>query len=312
MKQLSLIVVIVGWLGLAALPARAQEPEIDLTPPELGSFDPASVEGVVVEDYPLLPAMTEHARAIYARGQAAARNPRAFSKIGDCMTASEEFMTPFGTGDFDLGEFAELAAIIAYFAEEPVREIDAATVSAFDNPGLATASGFNTASLQEAIWANPNFCEAGESPLSCEYRVSNPAWAIIMLGTNDILFIDPPTFDYYLRSIVLETINSDVVPILNTFPTRLETPERTRLYNQIIIQIALDYDLPLINLWLGLQSLPFEGVDQAEPIHLSSDPEASTGLLTPEGLEWGYNFRNLVTLQALDTLVTALDTPQQP
>ena len=41
----------------------------NLTPPELGTFDPASIEGIELQDYPILPELTEHAQVIYERGQ---------------------------------------------------------------------------------------------------------------------------------------------------------------------------------------------------------------------------------------------------
>jgi hypothetical protein len=283
----------------------AQE-EIDLTPPELGSFDPASVSDIDLSAYPVLPEVTDHARAIYAAGIASGVNPQVFSKVGDCMTANELFMAPFSAADYDLGAHDDLQTVIDYFSEAPARDAADWTLNSFANPGLATTSGFNTASVQDALWADPTWCSADESPLACEYRISNPAFSVIMFGTNDVFVLDEASFDYYLRNIVIETINRNIVPVISTFPERPEYPEKSMLYNQIIVKIAEDYDLPLINLWLGLEDLPNKGVDEVETTHLSIPPQESTGYFSPENLEFGYTYRNLVTLQALDLLVKEL------
>jgi hypothetical protein len=127
-----------------------------------------------------------------------------------------------------------------------------------------------------------------------------------MFGTNDVMYFEADFFDYYLRSIVLETINNDIVPILYTVPTRPEFPEKTYEFNQIITKIAQDYDLPLVNLWAAIQDLPSAGVDELEPIHLSVPADSHTGNFTEENLQSGYTVRNLITLQALQILLDDL------
>lgn len=300
-------IVVFTWISLfmMTLMSFAQDSEIDLSSPELGSFDLASIEGIVVEDFPILPELTDHAQVIYEAGLEAENNPQVFSKIGDCMTATYEyFLGPFGEGTYDLGEdYAELESVIQYF-DVPARD-EGFVANSFNNPGLATASGFNTASVLDSIWADPTWCEANESPLECEYRLSQPIFSLIMFGTNDVMFFEADLFDFYMRSIILETINNGTVPILYTIPTRPEFPEKTYQFNQVIIKLAQDYDLPLVNLWLAIQDLPFEGVDQLEPIHLSIPEDEQAGDFTTN-LDYGYTVRNLITLQTLDILLDGL------
>ena len=311
--------MIISVLCLLSLPVFAQTDtpdesdtvEIDLTPPELGDFDVDDVTEINLEDYPVLPQMTEHTRQIYVNGVELGRNPQTFSKIGDCMTASPDFMNPFGSDQYNLGEYTDLQLIVDHFAGVPARDAEDFEEDSFTNPGLSTMSGFSSASALDSIWANPNWCEANESPLTCEYRVSNPAFSIIMFGTNDVFFTDPALFDYNLRLIVLETIDSGIVPILNTFPIRPEYPERSLLLNQIIIDIALDYDLPLINLWLGLYDLPNAGVDEDETIHLTVPVDISTGVFNEDTLQAGYTMRNLVTLQTFAILLNELELQEE-
>ncbi len=306
MKHRYIVVFTLIFLLATTWIISAQDGEIDLSPPELGSFDPATIEDIVEADYPILPELTEHAQVIYAAGLEAENNPKVFSKVGDCMTATYEyFLGPFGDGDYDLGdEYAELEHVIEYF-DEPARS-EGFEENSFNNPGLATASGFNTASVLDSLWADPNWCEANESPLGCEYRLSQPIFSMIMFGTNDVMFFEADAFDYYMRQIILETINNGTVPILYTIPTRPEFRVKTDEFNRIIIMLAEDYDLPLVDLWAAIQDLPFEGVDQAEPIHLSIPEDDRAGDFT-SNLEYGYTMRNLITLQALDILLAGLE-----
>ncbi len=301
MKRALLLLCLLSLLGIGGAIAQDNTPP-DLSPPVFGDFDPSEVDNIDPEAYPLLPDITDHAHLIYERGQEAGRNPQVFSKVGDCMTASAHFLTAFGLDDYDLGDYEDLQPVISFFGEIPARQGDAWELNSFATPSLAAESGFNTASVQDPIWANPDWCEADESPLACEYRVSNSAFAIIMFGTNDVYFFEAEFFDFYLRTIILTTIENDVVPVMSTFPTRPEFPEKSLLLNQIILKIAADYQVPVMNLWLGLESLPNQGVDLVETIHLTTPDDTRTCYLSGENLQSGYTFRNLVTAQTLNVL----------
>ena len=179
LKRLFLITILV----LLTLPTFAQE-TVSFPRPTMGDFDEASLIAIDLEALPIIPEVTETARAIYAMGQAMGNEPTRFSKIGDCMTASEEFLTPFGD-EYDLGDYGDLEAVIDYFST-PVGE-EADSPNSYTRIGLGTASGFNTATLTDALFSDPAFCDPNESSLACEYRVTKSAFALIMLGTNDIL-----------------------------------------------------------------------------------------------------------------------------
>jgi hypothetical protein len=66
-----------------------------------------------------------------------------------------------------------------------------------------------------------------------------------------------------------------------------------------VINIALDFDIPLINLWLALEGLPQHGLGDSN--HLSF-PLTTAADLTQPNLTTGYPMRNLVTLQTLDNV----------
>jgi hypothetical protein len=265
-------------------------------------LDLNAVEAIELDTIPVLPEVTETAREIYAAGQQAGLNPQILAKIGDCMTASENFLVPFGTpGAYDLANYPELQAVIDYFSAVPARG-EGFEENSLSNPGLATTTGYTTVSVQDPIWADPTWCDANESPLQCEYNVSQPAIALIMFGTNDTTFFEAEQFNTYLRQIIDQTIEKHIVPVLYTFPERPEFPEKSILFNKIVVQIAQEYDLPLINLYTALEALPDKGINLDDPIHLSSPIDGNAGVFTPENLERGYTLRNLITLQALDVL----------
>ncbi len=282
-----------------------------LPEPKLGQFDQAGVARIDLKAYPVVPEVSAHVTAIYQEGQRRGNNPRIFSKIGDCMTATPHFMEPFGKGDYTLDTYTSLQKVIDYYAGVPARGKDAknaqeANVDSFTNPGLAATSGFNSASVLDATWNDPKWCKSSESPLTCEYRVSKPSLAIIMFGTNDLKSITPEQFDFYLRKVVVQTVNAGIVPILSTFPVQPGAEAASLLYNQITARIATDYDVPLINLWLALEPLPHKGVDPANSTHMTEPVSGRTGSLAEADLQAGYNVRNLVTLQAMEAVLKAI------
>lgn len=279
-------------------PASALEVAQRPTPPAFGEFDPATVNDINLADYPILPVISSGVRAIYQAGLARGNNPYVFAKLGDSMTDNPHFLIPLGAGDYDLGEYGYLQEVIDQFAGFPARG-EGWTLDSFATIGLAAAQGFNVAGPLDPTWANPKWCEGGESPVACDYRVSRPSIAIIMFGTNDVGYTEPDAYDFYLRTLIIETLDRDIVPLLNTFPTRSENPEKSRLLNQIVVRVAADYGIPLVNLNRALEPLPNYGVDPADPLHLLVPADGRVTHFIEANLRAGATVRNLVTLQAL-------------
>lgn len=268
------------------------------TPPTFGDFDPQSIASIDLEDYPILPSLTERAAEWLAQAEDNQRLPSMFSKVGDSMTFSESFLVGFGSEGYDLGEYADLQALVDYFNDS------ANPANPFSRENYATALGFSTASALDPFWANADACQVNESPLACEYRTSQSLWALMMFGTNDVMNFDEASFDYFYRTVVLETLNAGVIPVLYTFPERPEEPAKSEQFNKIIVRIALDYDLPLINLYRALEGLENQGVDPLDTLHLTKpEPAEQVVQFNATSLQAGYTVRNLVTLQALDALL---------
>ena len=297
---IALGVAIGGGAGAQAAQAPTPTPTLAPVPdPELGSLDLEAVAKIDLTSYPVIPEIGARARLIYLDGVAKGNNPRAFIKVGDCMTHTPYFLIPLGQGDYDLGEYQDLQPVIDYFID--------GDLNSFDRESQASAGGFNAASVLDSLWANPEFCEAGETPLSCEFRAMRPSIALVMFGTNDVFYSNEEQFDFFLRSIIVEIIRNSTLPILSTFPHRPEFPDKSILYNQIVVQIAQDYDVPLINLWLALEPLPNKGVDEEEPTRMSVPESGAACYFIGPNLEAGFTVRNLVNLQTLDALLRAVN-----
>lgn len=305
-KMLVLAVVLglalVGMIGLAGNAGAQAALEITPTPlpdPVLGTLDLDALAQIDLSTYPIVPEIGAHALQLYRDSLAQGHNPHTFAKVGDCMTQNTYFLIPVGEGNYDLGTYTELQRVVDYFAD--------GDLDSFARISQAAAGGFNAASVLDSLWANPEFCEANETPLACEFRTMQPSIALIMFGTNDVQYLNEAQFDFFLRAIVVATIRDHTLPILSTFPQRPEFPEKATLYNQIVVQVALDYDVPLINLWRALDSLPNQGVDPADTTHLSTPADGAVCAFTDDHLDAGANVRNLVTLQTLDAVLRAAE-----
>jgi hypothetical protein len=314
MKRVRLIALLCIVLALAACspaqlaPAGVTRP----APPAFGKFDPTTTKDIDVAALPVLPAITpaikDNLRATFEMGKTKGNNPRVFAKLGDCMTENEFFLGPISNNQYDLGEFTSLKPTIDNFLGVPMRSASgkAWDKDSFATVGLASAGGFNVAGPLDPTWTNPEWCNPNESPMGCEYRVSKPSIAIIMFGTNDVNATDLPTYDYYLRSIISQTLDAGVIPILNTFPTRPENVKKSMQLNQIVVKVAQDYTIPLVNLNRALDALPNDGVDPNDTTHLSAPADKAVDVFSKDNLQYGFTVRNLVTLQALDEVLKAI------
>src|SRR5690606_23543873 len=96
------------------------------------------------------------------------------------------------------------------------------------------------------------------------------------------------------------SIELGVIPVLSTFPGNLNFWNHTILYNKIVVKLAREYDVPLINLWLALEAVPNHGLEP-DGFHLGEPLDDPANLEGPN-LQTGYPMRNLVTLQTLDAI----------
>jgi len=243
--------------------------------------------------------VTSTARQVFLDGRAKGNIPFAFTRVGDSITAAPQFLTAFGTGSYRLGEYEALRGAIGFFSGPNGRN-----ANPFVAASMAARNGWGADSVLNLAYADPNLCRAGETPLECEYRVTKPAVALIMFGTNDSGGIPVSQFQANLDRIVRISLQMGVIPVLSTIPPKQYNPAtdgRVPEFNQVIISLAQSYDVPLWNYWQTMTTLPNNGLDP-DGVHPSTPPDGGTAIFDAEHLRYGYTARNLGALQVLYTL----------
>jgi hypothetical protein len=240
---------------------------------------------------PVIPSLSSRAIDIYRTGLQMGANPHAFSKVGDCEARTTWFLADFDSAStsYDLGEYTYLTDTIDYFS------------GSFGRLSLVAKPGFTAASVLVPLWSDPAICNDNETPLDCEYRLNNPSISLIMLGTNDIA--NPGSFESNLRAILDVTIARGILPVLVTKADNLEGDFNI---NSTIARLAYEYDIPLWNFWLAVQSLPNQGLNP-DGAHLTW---ATNDFSDPSHMQEAWPVRNLNALQVLDEIrktVTSLE-----
>lgn len=261
-------------------------------PPPTSSGPPAG--GYV--DGAFLTGLTQHARDIYLAGQARGNRNNVFSKVGDSITVSGQFLFPIGSGQYDLRGYGDLAEVVAHFSSGWAR-----TGNSFYNTSLAAKGGWSSWSVLSPSLADSNLCRYNESPLLCEYRITKPSVALIMIGTNDVMGTTSDAYRANLRRIVGDTVDQGIIPLLSTIPPfqRSGYEARADELNGIIVAVAQEYDIPVWQFWAALQPLPNRGL-APDGVHPSWSPGPAD--FTADNLRYGYTVRNLTALEALDSV----------
>jgi hypothetical protein len=246
-----------------------------------------------VQTLPILPfnnlEALDHARATFALGQQLGRRSDVVLKIGDSNSSpifTPNYLAPLGSPTF--------------------------------NP---VASGLSTlhANLLAAWWAfrsGPDSL-AHEGPtaqpgwqtgnvlgtLAGEINATNPAIALVMIGTNDAMVSgDAAGYRDRLSLIVTQLLAGGVVPVLSTLPDSHyqsgKFESTLMVFNQVIATVAEQFAVPLWNVWAALDRLPNQGLS-SDGVHLAASPNGPAGFW-PVDLLFGQNVRNLQALQILD------------
>jgi hypothetical protein len=175
-------------------------------------------------------------------------------------------------------------------------------LNSFTHHSIAARKGFNSTAVLDPFWATASACASGESPLMCEYRTVQPSVAVIMLGGIDINDMTTANYSLNMRAIVQMSIPRGVIPVLTTFvvlPER-DVYERSLEFNMMLLDIAEQEQIPLINLWAAAQALPDSGIGP-DRTHLKAQVGSFCSF---DGAQdrLGGTLRNLLTLQALEQL----------
>ena len=247
---------------------------------------------------PILTGVTQRSKAIFERGQQLGNRANVFSKVGDSLTVASYVLYPIGWGTYNLRDFSYLEPVVSYFSSENAR-----IANSFANTSLAADNGWTTQSVLNPVLAHPAACNAGETPLACEYRTTKPAFALILLGTNDVLEIQSSTYRENLSQIISMTIEHGTIPVVSTLPDRLGYENQVVRFNAIIRDLAREYEIPLWDYGWAMRQLPNNGLSE-DGAHPSWPPgDVSTAAdFSSWNLQYGYTVRNLTALEVLDVL----------
>jgi uncharacterized protein YgiM (DUF1202 family) len=244
--------------------------------------------------------VTSTSRQIFLLGQQRGNLPAVFTRVGDSLTAAQEFLRPFSSGKPNLGAYSALQITLGYFSS-----LNGRGANPFISDSIAERNNWTTADVLNPANAFPDICQPGETPLACEYRVVRPSVALILIGTNDAAReVTPGQFQTNLQRIVQISKDMGVIPVLSTLPPKhLDDWNNARVdqFNGIILGVARAHDIPLWNFWLALQNLPNNGI-LPDGVHLNAPPDKQSVTFDESHLRYGYPMRNLTALQVLDVL----------
>ena len=200
------------------------------------------------------------------------------------------YLVPFNQANYDLGPYSQLQ-----------RAIDGMT---FVNNSAAAGAGFTVVSVLDPAWADPGRCR-GLSPLECEYQNSRPSVAFIMLGMQDVHFLSGQQYEQSMRQIIEISLDYGVIPVVTTFPVWPYDDAKTQNrfeFNNILVNLAREYDVPLMNFWRASQSVEHSGVG-VDHVHITERGDNWTDFNGEEN-QWGMTMWSLVGLQTLDQIRT--------
>ncbi|MGB5682482.1 MAG: SGNH/GDSL hydrolase family protein, partial [Polyangiales bacterium] len=236
--------------------------------------------------------VVDHVRQIHAIDPE--RHDDVFSKMGGSSVASQAFLHCFATEYVDLGERPELAETIDFF-------------------GTGRRNSFNRQSEAAGVSWNLRYVLGGR-PASFreELEETGARWALVLFGGNDAQNENERVYLKRLVYLVEQLEEMGVVPILGSaMPRRNAYKDRwIHRFNLITEAVAKHWSLPYIEYHGALSALPRKGLarDGMHPNVLPPGGYKTSCQLTEEGLRYGNNLRNLLTLEMLDTLRRVTDS----
>lgn len=237
------------------------------------------------------PIATGDLRAIYARGQRLGNVATNFAKVGDSITVSEYAFAPIAYAPIEYGPYGHLAGIVGHFMQGD---------NSFMRNSQAARHGWTSADV-----LNPNQagggCQAGETPLECEYRISRPSIALILFGSNDVAALPSDQYAANLNRIVEISIDRGVIPVLSTIPYRVGYADQIGQFNNIVRQVAAQHGVPVWDYGGAMWGLPDHGLS-VDGLHPSNPPQIGLVVNFTDEIKYGYTLRNLTALQVLHSV----------
>lgn len=245
---------------------------------------------------PLTRDVARHLAEVAARQT---RHEDVFMKVGDSATVSRNLLACFaGVPEspyvLDLATHEDLLPTIERF-----RGGDAAGSTPFNRQTLAAEIG-KTAGW--AISGNP-------APVDSETAALDPRFAFVSFGTNDMGMAAThreALFPFYesMSALLDELEQGGIVPLVSGLPPRTDSADAARwvpTYDALTRGLAEARQVPYLSLYLLTRSLPDQGL-VSDGVHgnaLLDGGGFQPCIFTAAGLEYGYNARNLASLELL-------------
>ncbi len=292
---------------LQDLPQQAQDLEgleRDLSPPDLAVFEDLSSRDLVSEELesiyapeaypsgvihsPITPFVRDRLRTIAAlEGD---QREEVFMKVGASSTVNTNTLHCFAQEGIDLGAHEALRGTLEFFLQG-----EAQGRSPFNRNSLAAEVGRNA---RWAITGNP-------SPIEREIAAIHPRFALVHYGTNDMGYgttYASALANFYdnMMRLTGRLVEQGILPILIGISHRQDNAEAdlwVPSFNAVLRGMAQARQIPFIDLHLAFEGLPRYGLAR-DGIHPNRHSDGACRL-DEEGLNYGYNLRNLIVLEAL-------------
>jgi hypothetical protein len=234
-------------------------------------------------------------------------NDRVFMKVGASGTVNTHLLYCFAGDYVDFDDGPTFWETVDYFLQGEGDDIgDEGDTTPFDRATYAAVSG------RTARWA----MSGDPSPLEQEIEAIKPRFALINYGANDMqmgttYLSAMPSFYANLSDLLDQVIDHGIVPVLTNVGHRTDIASAglwVPTYNALINGIAQARQIPVIDLYLAADDIPDFGLtgDGLHSNAYSQDGRSRSCVFTEEALQYGYNVRNLITIEAFDRLRRAV------
>lgn len=281
------------------------------TPPDMAP--PAQSGPARYEAAAILSPINAHvvARLEAIRAAAPDAQDEVFIKIGDSNTVNTNMARCFSLGSgarVDLDGRTHLQETLSFFQRSQVQQEDV-----FARESLAASVG------KTAKWA----ISGTPSPVEQEVEAAGlPRFALVSYGTNDMQQAashEAALWPFYesFSALLDELLSYGIIPIVTGLPPRGDTAEAAlwaRHFDDLTRGMAQARQIPYISLYLATEGLPAHGLigDGLHGNAYNDGTRAQACVFTDAGLMYGFNTRNLLTLEQLDRVRRVLLAGQNP
>ncbi|MDX2141047.1 MAG: PKD domain-containing protein [Chloroflexota bacterium] len=285
---------------------NSQTGESSTTQQDVTVVAPTEADESLVGNTPVQPDIPDLAAelgSIYGNGQGIGNQPFVFALAGDQSLTQDGLVDAFAPGAF--------TNVPDGFAQDTINTFNGTTLpsgaTSFSQQSSAVRFGWTAADLLNPGNIDPSVCPGaagrGGYPIECEIEATGrPSVMFISIGAQDALNgTDLGEFNRNLNIIVDTLVGNGVIPVLMTITPRADiAPETLQQYNDVIIEVANDKDVPLLNAWLLVNQLP-QGVS-GDGVTLSIAPNGA-GDLDPTAVStYGANALNAAIIELLGEL----------